>query len=120
MEIAESFVVNKSDRPGSDVFVREVEAALELDPRMEKPRPPRVFKISALSGDGVDGFLQAVEVRRLETEYWLGSRSSVSRVRAEARALLMVEAERGVMAKASQIHTLAELGILFRQFSKPQ
>lgn len=119
MEIAQSFVVNKSDRPGADIFAREIEAALELDPRSMGPNPPKVFKVSALNGTGVETFLEAVEENRSRLTEWKDSRLSPERVRAEARALLMVEAERGVSEKVSRIQTAAELGVLFRQFSNP-
>lgn len=51
LEIADLFVVNKSDRAGADILIRELELAVELDEE-SRWRPP-VVKASALSGEGV-------------------------------------------------------------------
>jgi LAO/AO transport system kinase len=122
MEIADTFVVNKSDRPGADTFAREIEAALELDPRsMGVPggRPaPKVFKISALQGAGLEKFVERLDEARADSAAWVKARRAEKRLRAEARAMLMVEAERAVLKQSSQIHTVDELGNLFRTFSR--
>lgn len=123
MEIADTFAVNKSDRPGADTFAREIEAALELDPRsMGIPggRPaPKVFKISALQGTGLKEFVARIDEARGAQAAWTNARKTEKRLRAEARAMLMVEAERSVLKQSSQIQTLNQLGELFRTFSNP-
>lgn len=115
MEIAQSFVVNKSDRPGADVFAREIEAALELDSRALNAAPPKVFKLSALQGDGVAALIEALETARATDRDWRANRSSSRRLQAEARAALMAEAERDVRQRTSQIQTPAQLGELFKK-----
>lgn len=117
MEIADTFAVNKSDRPGADIFAREIEAALELDPRSMGPDAPKVFKISALNGSGLQEFVTNIDATRLKMASWIADRSNSKRLRAEARALLMVEAERVVVDRSSQIQTPEDLGKLFRTFS---
>jgi LAO/AO transport system kinase len=116
MEIADCFAVNKSDRPGADVFAREIEAALELDPRSMGPDAPKVFKISALQGTGLSEFRSVMTERMNERERWQRDRTKGTRLQAEARALMMVEAERAILQKSSQIRTPEELGALFRTF----
>ena len=117
MEIADNFAVNKSDRPGADIFAREIEAAIELDPRSMGPNAPKVFKISALSGAGLEAFVDHITVTRSDRASWTAERAEPKRLQAEARALLMVEAERSVLKQSSQIQTPEGLGRLFRTFS---
>lgn len=117
MEIADTFAVNKSDRPGADIFAREIEAALELDPRSMGPDAPKVFKISALSGSGLKEFVGNIDATRSKRAEWIADRSDSKRLQAEARALMMVEAERAVLKQSSQIRTPEDLGKLFRTFS---
>jgi LAO/AO transport system kinase len=115
MEIADTFAVNKADRPGADMFAREIEAALELDPRAMHPTgAPRVFKISATVGTGLREFTSHIDLARAKKSEWVARRSNETRLRAEARALMMVEAERSVLARSSQIKTPADLGQLLR------
>ncbi len=60
MEIADIFVVNKSDRPGADRVVQEVTAMLSIAPRTEGWQPPVVQTI-ATSGEGVAEVHKALE-----------------------------------------------------------
>ena len=64
MEIADVFVVNKSDRDGVDRAVGEIEAMLRLQEFSEKDWRPPVLKTQATTGDGVPAVLEAV--RRFE------------------------------------------------------
>ncbi len=117
MEIADTFAVNKADRPGADSFAREIEAALELDPRaMRETGAPQVFKISATIGTGLDLFAAHVDLARVDNQEWTKRRANETRLGAEARALLMVEAERAVLKRSSQIKTPSDLGHLLRTF----
>jgi len=52
MEIADLFVVNKSDRDGADLVVMDIEAMLDLDLDQDSPRPP-ILKTIATKGEGV-------------------------------------------------------------------
>ncbi len=52
MEIADIFVVNKSDVPGADKKVTEINAMLDIDPRNRDWRPPVVLTNSR-NGDGI-------------------------------------------------------------------
>lgn len=52
MEIADIFVVNKSDYPGADKKVTEINTMLDLDPRERAWRPP-VLLTNSRTGDGI-------------------------------------------------------------------
>lgn len=52
MEIADIFVVNKSDYPGADKKVTEINAMLDIDPRQHQWRPP-VLLTNSRTGDGI-------------------------------------------------------------------
>jgi LAO/AO transport system kinase len=58
LEIADLFVINKSDRPGADVLVRELELAVELDEAARWKAP--VVKASAITGDGVGDVVRQI------------------------------------------------------------
>ena len=62
MEIGDIFAVNKSDLPGAERTVAEVNMMLELK---EEPgwRPP-VIPVMALRGEGVDGLWQSLQEHR--------------------------------------------------------
>ncbi len=60
MEIADLFVVNKSDLPGADAVAAAVQAALELAGDRPGSRPP-VLRASALTGDGIEEVFDAIQ-----------------------------------------------------------
>ena len=64
MEIADVFVVNKSDRPGADQLVKEIGAALELRTRARDGWEPPVLRTIALSGEGVPALTEAIAGHR--------------------------------------------------------
>ncbi len=60
MEIGDVYVVNKSDLAGADAMVVNLLSMV----RDMKGRSPPVLKVSALGGEGVDDFLDAIEALR--------------------------------------------------------
>lgn len=58
LEIADIFVVNKSDRAGADILIRELELAVELDETATWKAP--VLKASAVNGDGVGDVVKQI------------------------------------------------------------
>ena len=52
MEIADLFIINKSDRPGADRVEQEVAAMLSITPRVNEWEPP-ILKTVATVGEGV-------------------------------------------------------------------
>jgi LAO/AO transport system kinase len=67
MEIADVFVINKADQPGSGRLGREVRAALELAPQQEGWRPP-ILETVASEGRGVAELFEAVAAHRAHLE----------------------------------------------------
>jgi LAO/AO transport system kinase len=61
MEIADVFVINKSDRPGAAETQREIESMLSLTPGAA--RPP-VFKTIATDGTGISELAEELEKRK--------------------------------------------------------
>ena len=59
MEIADVFVINKSDQPGADRIERQVEALLSLLPD-DRPGPP-IVRTVAVEDQGVDKLLDALD-----------------------------------------------------------
>jgi LAO/AO transport system kinase len=59
LEIADVFVINKADRPGSAETRRDLDNMLDLDPAMGEWRPPIVLT-TATSGDGLEELWTAV------------------------------------------------------------
>ncbi|MFZ9661398.1 MAG: methylmalonyl Co-A mutase-associated GTPase MeaB [Chitinophagaceae bacterium] len=56
MEIADIFVVNKSDRPGSDLFAQNIEHITHFSSSVKK-----IIKTTATSGEGVRELYEALE-----------------------------------------------------------
>lgn len=111
LEIANLFVVNKGDRPGADGFIRELEAALHLDPRAPSKAIP-IVKTTATTGDGLDELISKIEAERADLS-WRTRRSSLARMKAEAKSLLRTRAEREIEARLSGVKTAAEFAQLF-------
>jgi GTPase len=66
LEIADVFVVNKSDREGAEEAVRDLRNMLRMGPKMEWSPP--IVKTSAVSGDGFDELSDAIERHRRHQE----------------------------------------------------
>jgi len=82
MEIADVFVVNKSDREGADRSVASIEANLSLQTVAEGEWRPPIVKTEATTGRGVPELLDAIERFRSHTAASQGERR---RARAEYR-----------------------------------
>ena len=81
MEIADVFVVNKSDRDGADRTASEIEAMLALGSSKSNLELPAVIKTSVLNGDGIN----KLEVSLSDLVKRVGSDDARSRARARAR-----------------------------------
>lgn len=99
MEIADIFVVNKSDRPGADGLAREIEASVHDG---ESSKKVSVLKTTASEGVGVKTLVDAVLAVREETES-LKNRVAASRLREEAKALLRREWEASIEKSLAKI-----------------
>lgn len=109
LEIADVFVVNKSDRPGADRLARELARAVALD---DGPWQPEVRKAVASEGEGVDN---VVDAARAHLAWCVGEghdRWSQRRAAARIRLYLDLVAERSRLAAESALDadTRAALG----------
>jgi LAO/AO transport system kinase len=64
MEIADIFVVNKSDRPAADLFMKNLQLLLSTNHKKEQPA---IVKTIASQGEGVEKLLRTIE-ERLKTQ----------------------------------------------------
>lgn len=112
LEIANLFIVNKGDRPGADIFLRELEAALHLDPRAPAKGIP-ILKTSALTGDGLSELIKHLQTV-IAAGDWKAKRDDLGRVRAEARSLLRNQAEREITQLTATVTSLEDFAHLFK------
>lgn len=101
MEVADIFVINKADRPGSDETRRDLESMLDMRTGEAAHRPP-VLAVVGTEGEGVEELVDALE-EHLE---WLdasgeGSRRRDLRARDELHAVLVSELHRRADAMVS-------------------
>jgi LAO/AO transport system kinase len=82
MEIADIFVVNKSDREGADRLVASVEAMLALGDADPGAWRPPIVRTQATTGQGVPDLFAAIEAFRAHTA---PARQARRRVRHEYR-----------------------------------
>ena len=82
MEIADIFVVNKSDREGADRTVASIEANLSLQTFSPGEWRPPILKTEATTGQGVPEVLATIERFRAHT---VASQGARRRARAESR-----------------------------------
>lgn len=64
MEIADVFVINKADRPGSGRLRRDIKAALELAPHDKSKWLPPILETVAATGQGVAELLEMLSTHR--------------------------------------------------------
>lgn len=67
MEIADIFVLNKSDREGADLMIANISESLKL--RNEMNWTPKIVKTSAINNEGISELMEAIE----EHSEWLSS-----------------------------------------------
>lgn len=102
LEIADVFIVNKSDRPGADAFAHELEASLSLIPREKHVGDLRILKTTATTGAGLDAFTGLIEAAMVGSD-WRKVRVQPARLRAEAQALLRHQAEIEITRRTDSI-----------------
>lgn len=108
-EIANLFIVNKSDRPGAESLKREIEAAAGLS---ENKKAAKVLLASALTGDGTAAV--AEEIRSMQKKLnWNSERYVSSRLREEAKALMRNRLEQEATRRVSAIASPQDLRDLF-------
>ena len=110
LEIADIFVVNKSDRPGAQEVVRDLRTMLAMARLGEDGWKPPIVSAAAATGDGIEEL-----VARLDEHWsWLGSsgerdRRRLARAREEVSAIAVAEMRRqlGGLPGQSRLDDLA-------------
>ena len=99
MEVADVLVVNKSDRPGADEAVRDLELSLDLS---STPWRPPVVRTVATSGEGTADVWDALErhARHLADDGNLATRRA-DRLRGEVRRLVADAAVEAAAARCT-------------------
>jgi LAO/AO transport system kinase len=87
MEIADIFVVNKSDREGADRTAAEIESVLSLQTYAEDDWKPPIVRTEATAGAGIDRLVNAVDRFRRHSDRLLTLRRR-DRLAAQLRAIL--------------------------------
>lgn len=105
MEIADIFVVNKSDRPGADGLAREIEASIHDG---ETSRPVQVIKCVATEKKGIGDLVVAVLKAREGIDF-RKNRMLPERLREEGKALLRAQWESTIGKKLAKIKAAKDL-----------
>jgi LAO/AO transport system kinase len=92
LEIADVFVVNKSDRPGAQEAIRDLRTMLAMARYVEGAWKPPIVSASATSGEGIDDLFARLNAHAS----WLaesgeGERRRVSRAREEITVLAVAQ-----------------------------
>ena len=95
LEIADIFVVNKSDRPGAQEVVRDLRTMMAMVRYAAGAWKPPIVSVSATSGDGIDELVSRLD----EHGAWLGEtgereRRRLARAREEITAIAVAEMRR--------------------------
>lgn len=102
LEIADFFVVNKMDRPGADVFAKELKTSGDLD-ELKKD----VFMTEATENRGVLDVVDCV-LKAMESDF-KKQRQDVRRLRAEASALLQLKAQSDIQKMTFSVNSESDL-----------
>ena len=114
MEIADIFVVNKSDRDGADRLVAAVDANLALSAFAPDQWRPPVLKTMATAGNGVSELVQAIWTFR---EHTAAARSARRRSRGEYRLRELVS-QRFMQHLADDILTAGEFSAIVDRIAR--
>jgi LAO/AO transport system kinase len=87
MEIADIFVVNKSDRDGADRTAAEIESLLSLQVYTKDDWRPPIVRTEATAGAGIDRLVEAIDRFRTHSDALLALRRR-NRVGTQLRAIL--------------------------------
>jgi LAO/AO transport system kinase len=117
LEIADTFIVNKADRPGADGFAHELESSLHLLPTTSKgaSQPATIMKTTATTGAGLDELVAKFmsEMNSTGPGSWKERRVDLRRLKAEAQALLRAAAEREIELKTRTLLGPQDMARLF-------
>jgi LAO/AO transport system kinase len=97
LEIADVFVVNKSDRPGAQDVVRDLRNMLAMVRHPEGAWKPPIVSVAATTGEGIDELTRRLDQHRT----WLAEsgereRRRLERAREEVSAIAVAEVRRQI------------------------
>jgi LAO/AO transport system kinase len=101
MEIADVFVVNKSDRDGADRTVGEIEALLGLHTYKDGEWRPTIVRTQATTGEGVDDLIERIDQFRAQSAIVALRRRE--RAQTHLRGILAARLMRQVESRVSAI-----------------
>ncbi len=111
LEVGDSFVVNKADRPGAEILMNELNAELSQSRHKEKPF---VYKTVATKGQGVENYLEEAIYSSLKKI----KRDSPERLQKEARALLQSSFDHFWDTQVKSIKNMSQFKSIINDFSK--
>lgn len=110
IEIADLFIVNKSDRPGADSLQREIESSVAMS--QDQNKKIQVLKCSAVSSEGVSDVVSAILTAQKNIDV-KKNRLSFGRLREEAKALMRASLEAEAAVRVQKVSTPEQLAALF-------
>ena len=105
LEVANFYIVNKSDRPGASALTHELQVQHGAGGAKSKSPPP-TFQTTATKGEGLEPLIAFIETTR--TKDLAPSRKALEKLRKEALALLRAQFERDLYQKIQCIHSLQD------------
>jgi LAO/AO transport system kinase len=107
MEIADIFVVSKSDKPGANQTAAELAMLLSLDPQRRSHEPSRwripIVRTSAINDEGIEQLADTLQKHRdYLTESGMLAERAERQVRSEVEALILHAAINALKAKTSE------------------
>ncbi len=109
LEVGDSFVVNKADRPGADSLLNELKTELS---QSKSQASKNVYKTTATEGEGVLEYLTSEVLSNLKNI----KRHSKSRLQKEAKALLQVSFDLYWERSFQNITNVSEFCLVIEQF----
>ena len=109
MEIADVFVVNKSDRPGADSLKEELKQEMHFQ---ERDSEVEIFSTIATQKKGVEELCNFLMIN-LRNDELKQKRFSSEKLRAEAKSLLRFDFEKKIAGKISKVKSVSDLNKIF-------
>lgn len=109
MEIADVFVVNKSDRPGAESLKEELKQEMHFQERDEKVE---IFSTIATQKTGVEELCNFLMIN-LRNDELKQKRFSPAKLKAEAKSLLRADFENKISGKILKVKSVSDLNKIF-------
>ncbi|MAV91076.1 MAG: methylmalonyl Co-A mutase-associated GTPase MeaB [Bdellovibrionaceae bacterium] len=106
MEVADVFMVNKSDRPGAQAMANDIRSSFfgELDGE----EPPQVYLTQGQKGEGLDEVVAHLK-EKVDSKDFYSRRSRPERLRHEAQMILRSQFEKGLETQLGALETPEDL-----------